>query len=89
MPAGPAAAAASDLAAVLAAEGWRDSHVLLKQWQCTIALWAAKGASRGSAAAAEAAQQNEPGKEQTLEQPAVVLHYQTAGISEVRTPPAL
>lgn len=80
-----ATAAASDLAAALAAEGWGESHVLLRQWQCTVALCAAVTASRSSGAAGEAAQQTRAVSRNKPQQapPAIVLQYQTAGMNEV------
>jgi hypothetical protein len=79
-------AAASDLAAVLTADGWRECHVLLRQWQCTIALSAVLKGSRGSSGAAVQAAQAHPdtGSVQDKAPPAVVLRYQTAGLNEVR-----
>lgn len=79
--ASPSKAAATDLAAVLAAEGWRECHVVLRQWQCNIALCAAARAGKSSGAAGKAAQQPHAGRDQTP--PAIVLHYQTAGVNEV------
>lgn len=81
----PSTAAASDLAAVLTADGWRECHVLLRQWQCTIALSAVLKGSRGSSgAAAQAAQAHQDtGGVQDKAPPAIVIRYQTAGLSEV------
>jgi hypothetical protein len=77
-------AVATDLAAALAAEGWQECHVLLRQWQCTIALCAAAKAVRGgSGAAGKAAQQSYAGSVQDQAPPAIILQYQTAGVSEV------
>lgn len=77
-------AAATDLAVALAAEGWQECHVLLRQWQCTIALCAAAKAVRGgSGAAGKAAQQSYAGSVQDQAPPAIILQYQTAGVSEV------
>jgi hypothetical protein len=80
-----AATASSNLAAALAAEGWQECHVLLRQWQCTIALCAASKASKSSGGtAAQAAQQEQTaGNRQAQAPPAIVLQYQTAGINEV------
>jgi hypothetical protein len=77
-------AAATDLAVALTAEGWQECHVLLRQWQCNIALCAAAKAVRGSSeAAGKAAQQTYPGGVHDQAPPAIILQYQTAGVSEV------
>jgi len=80
--AGPSTAA-SDLAAVLAAEGWRECHVLLRQWQCTITLCAAQRARKGSKAAAQAASPNDTSSVQDQQTPAIIVQYETAGMAEV------
>lgn len=82
----PDAAAIFDLATALATEGWRECHVLLRQWQCTVALCAAERASKSSEAAAQAAKQNRSASSrQGKLPPAIVLQYQTAGVNEVST----
>jgi hypothetical protein len=77
-------AAASDLAAVLAAAGWQKCHVLLRQWQCTVAVCAPRSkGSKDKAAAAQAAPAAHADAEQRPA-PAIVLDYQAAGVSTVR-----
>lgn len=78
------AALSANLGTALAAEGWRECHVLLRQWQCTINLCTAHHSSKGKPAAAQAARHGNAGSLHDHVRPALVLLYQAPGLSKVR-----
>lgn len=93
------AAATTDLGAALAAEGWQDKFVLLRQWQCSVGLYAPGGNSsinsstmshkKAAVGRAAPAAENIAGQQQQQQPPpqapcAIFVHYTTAGVREVR-----